>query len=170
MMELQRRASAGRRQAADPGAQGDGEAAQRRRTFRTVVTVNLTYKREDQPGVHLGTATDLSAGGLRLTCNEALLPDQLLILTFTPPSAVLGSFPDQIDEVDISPFGPRIVKKPHPLRPFEEIRVRARVVQRFPDSRGRVVVGVQFLQIDAFDREQIARYIHAAQVYKLRLA
>lgn len=110
-MELQRRASAARRQADDPGAPGDCEAAQRRRTFRTVVTVNLTYKREDQPGVHLGTATDLSAGGLRLTCNEALLPDQLLILTFTPPSAVLGSFPDQIDEVDISPFGPRIVKK-----------------------------------------------------------
>ncbi|MEO6913325.1 MAG: PilZ domain-containing protein, partial [Candidatus Baltobacteraceae bacterium] len=73
-------------------------------------------------------------------------------------------------EIDISPFGPRIVKKPHPGRPFEEIQVHAKVVRRFADSRGRVVVGIQFVHIDSFDREQIARYIHAAQIYKLRFS
>ncbi len=165
LMELQRRAAAARSEAA-----GDNPhpTKQRRRTFRTVVTVNVTYKRDQLPGNHRGRASDLSIGGLRLTCDEILLSDELLTLTFTLPNEILGSFPDYVDEIDISPFGPRIVKKPHPLRPFEEIRLRAKVVQRFADVRGRVVVGLQFVQINGFDREQIARYIHAAQLYKLR--
>ncbi len=170
LMELQRRAAAARDETEGESTRDAVSKTQRRHTFRTVVTVNLTYKIEDRPGSHPGIATDLSAGGLRLTGDEALLPDEVVTLTFTLPSAVLGNIPEHVDVIDVSPFGPRILKKPHPQRPFEEITVRAKVAARFPDSRGRVVVGVQFIHLDAFDHEQIARYIHAAQLYKLRLS
>jgi c-di-GMP-binding flagellar brake protein YcgR len=53
-------------------------------------------------------------------------------------------------------------------RPFEEMALRGRVVTRFQPAREREVYGVAFIEIDGYQREEIARFTHAMQLSKLR--
>jgi c-di-GMP-binding flagellar brake protein YcgR len=55
-------------------------------------------------------------------------------------------------------------------RPFEEMSVRGRVVTRFQPVRDREVYGVAFIEIDGYQREEIARFTHAVQLSKIRSA
>lgn len=169
VMELQRREAAGRSEVKD-GAAGDAVPGKQRGTYRAVVTFAVKYRRDSRPGATLAEATDLSAGGLRLICEEPIPSNATITLEFTLPDSVLCVFSGAPPE-DPSPFGKRGVtrqKPPDPRRPFEPMTIRANVAARLKDSLGRVVLGVRFIDADAFTREEIARYIHAVQLYKIR--
>jgi c-di-GMP-binding flagellar brake protein YcgR len=70
--------------------------------------------------------------------------------------------------VEITPFGPRRVRIPDNRRPFEEMTIHGRIVSKFQPQRGRDVFGVQFTDVDGYQREEIARFTHAVQLAKLR--
>jgi len=110
----------------------------------------------------------VSTGGLRLLCNEELMNNATIELRFTLPSEVLDVFPPSEKRTEISPFGERTVRMPDKRRPFAPMILRARVIARLPRSQGRIVYGVEFLEIDGFQREEIARFVHAAQLQRLR--
>ena len=170
VMELQRRAAISRSEARDGAtiAPPPGKG-QKRTAYRAMTQFPIKYRREGRVGLTDAEANDLSVGGLRLITNEVFPKDASVILEFTLPQEVLSVFSDS-GEPDPSPFGNRgyAEKKSDRRRPFEPMTIKAKIAARLKDSSGRIVLGVQFLDVDAFTREEIQRYIHAVQIYKMR--
>lgn len=111
---------------------------QRRGAFRASVTFPVTYRHESQAVTIAAKATDLSAGGLCLISKEPLAPGQLLELTFRLPFGETNG----------------------------ETKLRARVVRRLPGTAGSH--GIAFLDLDPHTREELARFIHAVQLKRMR--
>jgi hypothetical protein len=114
------------------------------------------------------TATDISAGGLRVVLDRELTEREELTVRFRLSADVLKIFPQgEIEEFVQTPFGVRKHSK-NRRRPFEEMRLRSRVAARLKDWCGRPAYGIAFIEIDAYTREEIARFIHAVQLQQLR--
>jgi hypothetical protein len=130
----------------------------RRSAYRANVEFALQLTLGDRPGTPIEVrASDISAGGLRIVCDRELLVNREVDLRFRLPVDVLRVFPAHVDEL-----------KKH-RRPFEEMRIRARVASRLDDgSDGKPVYGIAFIEVDAYTREEIARFIHAVQLGELR--
>ena len=170
IVEMQRREAATRadkKSVAAPKPTPKVGGKQRRTSVRTMVGFPTRYKIGAKPTA-TGEANDVSTGGLRLICAEQLTIGTVVELRFTLPSEYLSVYPPAGERTEISPFGPRKVRIPDNRRPFEEMTVRGRVVSRFQPTRGREVYGVQFTEIDGYQREEIARFTHAVQLAKLR--
>src|SRR5215469_12661310 len=82
---------------------------------------------------------------------------------FTLPSSVLEVYPEETVAIDLSGAMPKRAGRPDLRRPFEEMALKARVVTRFAPVRDHEVYGVAFLEIDGYQREEIARFTHAIQ-------
>jgi c-di-GMP-binding flagellar brake protein YcgR len=170
IVEMQRRAAAARAEQRDAEAletTSGADAKQRRKTLRTLAVFPVRYRPTNR-SANVGEASDISAGGLRLLCNDSLPVGSEIEIRFTLPNDVLSAYPKADDRVEISPFGHRRVKLPDNRRPFEEMIVRGRVLARLEGSRGQECYGVGFTDIDGYQREEIARFAHAAQLVKLR--
>ncbi|HTX58158.1 MAG TPA: PilZ domain-containing protein [Verrucomicrobiae bacterium] len=167
IVEMQRRAAAARAEAREAEAAAGGEGNQRRTAVRTVAMFPVRYRPTNR-SANVGEASDVSAGGLRLLCGDALPVGSEIELRFTLPNDVLSVYPKAEDRVEISPFGQRRVHIPDNRRPFEEMTVRGRVLARLEPAHGRECYGVGFTDIDGYQREEIARFAHAAQLVKLR--
>lgn len=169
IMEFQRRAAADRTELKGAAAE-NSKPGKQRGAYRALVTFPIKYRRDGRPGLTTAEANDLSAGGLRLICNEPMPADVILTLEFTLPQEVLTVY-SAAAPPDPSPFGDRGITRPKPKdprRPFEPMVIRGKVAARLKDSSGRIVLGIQFLDADAYTREEIQRYTHAAQLYKIR--
>lgn len=167
IQEMQRREAAARantRQGAKPAA---GSAKQRRGSVRTLVGFPVKYRAGNRASVE-AEANDVSTGGLRLICGEKLDIGMNVEVRFTLPSSALWVYPHPQERTEITPFGPRNIRIPDNRRPFEEMVIHGRVVSRFAPTRGRDVYGVQFTDIDGYQREEIARFTHAVQLARLR--
>lgn len=165
--ELQRRAAAARAEAARREAEPPPAEGQRRRDLRTTAKFPVKYRPTNR-AAKLGEATDVSPGGLRLSCDDSLPIGSDLELRFTLPNDVLSVYPPSNERIEISPFGHRRVRMPDNRRPFEEMIVHGRILTRFDPDRGRECYGVGFTDIDGYQREEIARFAHAAQLVRLR--
>jgi c-di-GMP-binding flagellar brake protein YcgR len=144
-----------------------GPEKQRRTSVRTIVTFAVRYRVPNRAPSG-GEANDISSGGLRLLCNDTLRTGTELELRFRLPAYVLQSYPKPEERVEITPFGERRVRIPDNRRPFEEMIVRGRVLARHEPQRGRDVYGIGFVDIDGYQREEIARFSHAVQLSKIR--
>jgi c-di-GMP-binding flagellar brake protein YcgR len=114
------------------------------------------------------TATDIGSGGLRVVLDRELTEREELTVRFRLSGDVLKIFPPGVTEEFVeTPFGMRKRTKNH-RRPFEEMRLRARVAARLKDWCGRPAYGIAFVEVDAYTREEIARFIHAVQLAQLR--
>jgi c-di-GMP-binding flagellar brake protein YcgR len=170
IVALQRRAAMTRLEAQrNARITAPSDPRQRRRSVRAMAAFPVRYRYEGHASTP-AQACDVSAGGLRLLCSENLPVGTEMELRFTLPSDVLEVYPPPGERVEISPFGPRVVRIPDQRRPFEEMHLRGRIVSVFPPSRGRNVYGIEFLEVDGYTREELARFIHAAQLAKLRSA
>ena len=166
IVDMQRRAGAAR--ANERGTiLSDEKSAQRRKSLRASVSFPIRYRLEGRASA-VGEASDISMGGLRLACERPLPNGALLELRFTLPPDVLSVYPPASERLEISPFGPRQVRIPDNRRPFEEMTVRGRVVTPFGRKGTRESYGIQFMDIDGYQREEIARFTHATQLAKLR--
>jgi c-di-GMP-binding flagellar brake protein YcgR len=168
IQEMQRREAAARANARQ--AERSAPAApsrQRRGSVRTLVGFAVKYRIGNR-ALTLAEANDLSTGGLRLTTSERLIAGSTVELRFTLPSSILWVYPHPEQRTEITPFGPRSVRIPDNRRPFEEMTIHGRVLSRFAPTRGREVYGVQFTDIDGYQREEIARFTHAVQLARLR--
>ncbi len=140
---------------------------QRRGSVRTMVEFAIRYRVGNKPSV-AGWANDVSTGGLRIMTQEPLAIGTVVEMRFTLPNDYLYVYPPAGERVEISPFGPRRVRIPDNRRPFEEMTIHGRIVSKFQPQRGREVFGVQFTDVDGYQREEIARFTHAVQLAKLR--
>jgi c-di-GMP-binding flagellar brake protein YcgR len=165
--EMQRREAAARNDGRNGPVQPLDEK-QRRRNVRTLASFPIRYRLPNR-GSEEGDASDISAGGLRLRSAQTLAIDSALELRFTLPSEILGVYPPAAERAEISPFGQRRVRIPDNRRPFSELTIRGRVVSRFAQTRTHTIYGVQFLDLDGYAREEIARFMHAVQLSKLRV-
>lgn len=134
---------------------------------RAEFIVDVTFEERKTAAIKV-TATDISAGGLRIVCDRELTSNDEVTVRFRLPDDVLRVFPPGVHEdVVMTPFGPRRRTKNN-RRPFEEMRIRSRIANRLKDWHGRPAFGVAFVEIDAYSREEIARFIHAVQLGQLR--
>ncbi|MDE2482676.1 MAG: PilZ domain-containing protein [bacterium] len=167
--EMQRREALTRAESKAPAKPAPiaKSAKQRRGSVRTMVAFAVRYRVPGKPSI-VAEANDISTGGLRLMCQEPIPLGTQVELRFSLPSHVLAVFPPAGARTEITPFGPRSVRIPDNRRPFEEMTIAGRVVSRFQPTRGREVFGVQFTDIDGYQREEIARFTHAVQLARLR--
>ena len=140
----------------------------RRGSYRAMTAFNVRFRRDaDQWGE--GSVGDISATGIRMSCEQLIAIGTVLDMKITLPSVVLDVYPEETAVLDISSGVPRRVGgRADMRRAFEEMSLRGRVVTRFQPVREREVYGVAFIEIDGYQREEIARFTHAVQLNKLR--
>lgn len=169
IQEMQRREAAARADNRPPSVAPAPAATdkQRRGSVRTMVGFPVRYRTPGKPAI-VAEANDVSMGGLRLITAEKIEIGTMVELRFTLPNSVLWVYPAPEERTEITPFGERRIRIPDNRRPFDEVLVHARVVSRFAPQREREVYGVQFTDIDGYQREEVARFTHAVQLAKLR--
>ena len=138
-----------------------------RKQLRLEADFPIQY-RTPKEGFKQGNAADISTGGLRLTCGDALVEGMLLELHFILPSDVLEVFPEETTVLDLrNPLQRRAV--PSKLRqPFQDMVLYARVIFHEPLGDGTYAYGLSFYSLERTDREEIARYVDARRHHKLR--
>ncbi len=140
----------------------------RRGSYRALTSFSVEYRREGAARFDEGRVGDLSATGIRMNCFETIAIGTMLELRVTLPSSVLDVYPEETLAIDMSSGTPRRIGRPDMRRPFDSMVLRGRVVTRFQPVRDREVYGVAFLEIDGYQREEIARFTHALQLSKMR--
>jgi hypothetical protein len=141
--------------------------SQKRGSYRALSAFSTDFRRED--GVWSeGKVGDISASGIRMMCEELIAIGTMLDLRITLPSSVLSVYPEETAVLDLTQSVPRRIGRADMRRSFEEMALRGRVVTRFQPVREREVYGVAFIEIDGYQREEIARFTHAMQLSKIR--
>jgi c-di-GMP-binding flagellar brake protein YcgR len=129
----------------------------------------VSYTLEGRRGRRTGKANDLSAGGLRLSCDEDLIKGCELLLEFELPDDFLAGMTVEKEVFEQSPFGLR----PETMRVtppgFAPMSVRARVlVTFFSMEQKKFAHGIAFVDIDERTQEELQRFIHLWQINYLR--
>lgn len=133
------------------------------------VEFDVLYTLDGRRGRRSGKANDLSAGGLRLLCDEDFLHDSTLLLDFTLPDDFLASMTVEKEVYEQSPFGlrPETVKVQPPG--FEPMAVRATILATFFNlEQRRFAYGAAFVDIEEKTQEELQRFIHLWQLNYLR--
>lgn len=139
----------------------------RRGSYRALTAFSALIRREGDQWSEAKIA-DISATGVRMNCEELLAIGTLLDVRLTLPSSLLSVYPEQTTDIDTTQAVPRRTGRADLRRPFEEMALRGRIVTRFQPVRERECYGVAFIEIDGYQREEIARYTHAIQLSKIR--
>jgi hypothetical protein len=137
--------------------------------YRVPDDFTLTYRVDDpRIGGRIATACDVTGNALRLIADERLRSNQILHLQMRLPDALLSVHKGNDDELVVGPMGYRRVPRKYLRRPFEELKLRGRVVEAVKDSKRRDAYEIELLDVDGLAREEIARYIHASQLARLK--
>jgi c-di-GMP-binding flagellar brake protein YcgR len=174
LLEMQRRRAFKPMETGAPRI-NDGEVGGRakRQGYRATVQfpVSIRALKEGRWIRLRGEAQDLSMGGMCVAMPGNYEEDTELVLNFTLPLGEVNFGGEEKEEIEHTPFGDRKKKKIIPVRPFDPITAKARVVKKAPGARnGMLMFGTKFVDIDPFTKEEIARFVHAYQVGKLRKA
>jgi len=167
-LELQRR-EAMRNQTTDSSMakQVAAQLGTKRSAYRATVEFEIFYTVPGRFGKHPGTGSDLSLGGMRLETTEKMPEGTLIDFVFTLPNQYLKVYEGEHEETEISPFGARKVVKKSNVKPFEEMRMRGRVVKVLKEG-AKVQHGIAFVDPHPFVVSELARFIHAVQLTRLR--
>lgn len=137
--------------------------------YRVPEDFAVSYRTDDpRESARSALGCDLTGNAMRLRCEETLKVNQPLTLTFRLPDTLLGVHKGKDDDLVPGPFGYRRVPRKYLRRPFQELKLRARVVGALRDSQRRPAYEVELLEVDGLAREEIARYIHASQLARLK--
>lgn len=143
-----------------------------RKGYRTVVQFPVTVqaKKNAQTWIPLrGEARDLSIGGMMLALPEEFEKGTELELAFHLPFDHEMHDADNKVIVEVTPFGERRRSKSAPVRPFEQIQTRARIIKVLGNARnGSPLYGVRFVGLSGLLEDEVARWIHAHQLIQLR--
>lgn len=133
------------------------------------VEFDVYYTLDGRSGRRSGKAQDLSAGGLRLVCDEDFLTQSELLLEFQLPDEFLTSMVVEKEVYEQSPFGLRPETLKSQPRGFAPMRVRARVLVSFFNTESKKFAhGISFVHIDSRTQEEIQRFMHLWQLHYLR--
>ena len=103
-----------------------------------------------------------------MRCEETLKAGQQIAVSFRLPDSLLDVHKGKDDELVPGPFGYRRVPRKYLRRPFAELKLRGRVVAAVTDSQRRPAYEIELLEADGLAREEIARYIHASQLARMK--
>ncbi|HZZ65134.1 MAG TPA: hypothetical protein VFE17_06535 [Candidatus Baltobacteraceae bacterium] len=121
---------------------------------------DVVYALEGRRGERSAQATDLSAGGLRLCCDEDLIAGCTISLDFTLPDEFLSTMTVDSYIHEDTPLGS--ARQRVQIRPpaFAPVSVRAKVLTNFFDrTTGAFAHGVAFLEVDRHTTEELERFI-----------
>jgi len=143
---------------------------QKRIAYRAAVEFPVLYSIVGRTGWREASASDLSAGGLRLMVDEDVPVGSLIDLRFTLPNELVrGVYTEKVIEERTITGRTHTRHKRIPPAPFVAMRLRARVVVASLNvRREQFAHGVQFAEIDASTREEVQRFIHMWQLRQLR--
>ncbi len=133
------------------------------------VEFDVQYTLEGRRGKLGAKANDLSAGGLRLSCDEDFLPGSVLYLEFQLPDDFLASMTVEKELYEQSPFGlrPESIKVQPPG--FAPITVHAKVLATFFSlEKRRFAHGMAFLDLNTKTQDELQRFIHLWQIHYLK--
>jgi c-di-GMP-binding flagellar brake protein YcgR len=150
------------------GDAGVGRA--KRKAYRAPVKFPVSFKSKEKMHEVVALAADLSVGGILLVSPEPLSEGSEIELDFVMPVEAVDLGGDQREVVEHGPFGQRKVKKLIPVRPFEPVHTRAKVLKRVGASPEGTAYGTSFIDLSAFMGEEVARFVHAFQLTQLRRA
>lgn len=153
-----------------PGADESVGGRSKRQAYRVPVQFPVTVRasKEGKVTQFKADAADLSVGGLMLLSPADFEEGEEITIRFTLPLGAVDTGGEEREETEITPFGPRKVKKRVPVRPFEPVETPAKIAKKLGVSAGKYSFGVSFNDLEAFVREEIARFIHAYQLSQLR--
>lgn len=142
-----------------------------RSAFRVAWTFPLEFKIKGIPGTQRATSIDISAGGMQIATDMILRREWQLELAFTLPEKVLEVL-SQSENISTSVFGSRYGEqtKVTKQKPFPPMTIKAESTPGIQQSRGRYLHGVKFKDVDPLVREELLRFVHAAQLSKRRMA
>lgn len=148
-----------------------GKPEANRSAFRVAWTFPLEFKIKGIPGTQRATSIDISAGGMQIATDMILRREWQLELSFTLPEKVLDVLA-QTENVSTSVFGSRYGEqtKVTKQKPFPPMTIKAESTPGIQQSRGRYIHGLKFNDVDPLVREQLLRFVHAAQLSKRRMA
>lgn len=145
-------------------------SGQKRAAFRMPVEFDIEYTLGGRRGRHSAKANDLSAGGLRLACDEDFLAGSILLLEFKLPDDFLANMTVEKEVYEQSPFGlrPESIKVQPPG--FAPMGVHAKVLATFLNVEQRTFAhGMAFVDIDHRTQEELQRFIHLWQLNYLKM-
>ncbi|MBV9269707.1 MAG: PilZ domain-containing protein [Candidatus Eremiobacteraeota bacterium] len=144
-------------------------ANQKRSTFRMPVEFDVFYTLNGRRGRRSARANDLSAGGLRLSCDEDFLKESVLTLEFELPADFLANMTVEKEVYEQSPFGlrPETIRSTPPG--FAPMTIDAKVLAPFFEmAQRKFAYGMAFVDIDRKTEDEIQRFIHLWQLNYLR--
>jgi len=154
----------------EPTQSGDGVGRAKRKAYRAPIRFPISYKLKDGMHEQVAIAADLSIGGVMIITSETIAEGSEVELDFVMPVEAVDLGGEQREVVENTPFGQRKVKKLVPVRPFEPIHCKAKVVKRIGASPEGTAYGTSFFEMPAFTTEEVARFVHAFQLTQLRKA
>jgi len=113
------------------------------------VEFDVFYTLNGRRGRRSARANDLSAGGLRLSCDEDFLKESVLTLEFKLPDDFLANMTVEKEVYEQSPFGlrPETIRSTPPG--FATMTVNAKVLAPFFDMPQRkFAYGMAFVELD----------------------
>jgi c-di-GMP-binding flagellar brake protein YcgR len=152
---------------------GDTGGRAKRQGYRAAVVfpVQARVMKEGRLQGARAEACDLSTGGMLIAMPGDWEEGAEMELSFIMPIGAVDMGGEEKEVVEQGPFGERRVKKLQPVRPFDPIQCKAKIVKKTGSARNGIPTwGVGFVELSAFLKEEIARYIHAHQVTQLRKA
>ena len=136
--------------------------------YRVPDDVKVHYRIDNPRMFGIGRACDVTGKALRLWCDERLVNGQAIHLAVRLPDVVLSVHKGRDDEMVTAPMGTAQVPRKVLRQPFQEIQLSGRVAGTVKDSKRRDAYEIELLDLDALARQEIARYIHASQLARLR--
>lgn len=134
------------------------------------VEFDVVYALRGRMGRRHGRATDLSSGGLRLSCDEDFLSESILDMDFALPDDFLSELTIEKEVFEQTPFGPRpemVKTAPHPFGPMHLSGVVLSAF--FVPALNRLAFGLKFVDIEQEQQEELQRFVHLWQLHQIRL-
>jgi c-di-GMP-binding flagellar brake protein YcgR len=153
---------------------GDVGGRAKRQGYRAAVVFPVSAKVPNKEGRIIpvrAEAVDLSIGGMLVAMVGDYEENVEIEISFTMPVGAVDMGGEEKEVSEQTPFGERRVKKLVPVRPFDPISCKAKVVKKTGSARNGVpTFGIGFVDLSGFLKEEIARFVHAHQLSQLRKA
>lgn len=136
--------------------------------YRVPDDVTISYRIDNPRTFGIAGACDITGNALRMRCSETLRINEMVHLAVRLPDVVLSVHKGKDDELVTAPMSTEQVPRKTLRRPFQEIQLSGRVAGVVKDSKRRDAYEIELLNLNAVARQEIARYIHASQLARLK--
>ncbi len=144
-------------------------ATEKRRSYRAEVQIPVTYVVEGQAQAHDAHTANVSAGGMRIVGDQALLPGQMAFVRFALPNELLRDVRFEREVVQRTLRGPVRKRLKVGPAPFGEMTLPVKLVDSEHDPKHRKPASrVEFVNLAPALREELHRFVHVLQLNELR--